>query len=49
MSEWFGRKIIDICTASILKRWLCWLIQILKYAIYKMLPCGLMFMYKHEH
>ena len=48
MSEWLGRKVIDIVTVSGLKRWLCQLIQGLYYAIYKILLCGLMSMYKHE-
>ena len=33
MSEWLGRKIIDMGTASGLKHWLCQLIEGLKYTI----------------
>ena len=48
MSEWLGRKVINIGTVSGLKHWLVGLYKAFQYARYKMLLYGLMFMYKHE-
>ena len=48
-SIWLGTKVNDIGTASRSKCWLCQFMQGFYCTRYKMLLCGLMSEYKHEH